>query len=53
MTIEKATMEGLDFPLDDMYHVPSEYEIIPGVEYNYYKSSNTYAAGEVLTIEIK
>lgn len=53
MAIEKATMEGLDFPLDDMYHVPSEYEIIPGVEYNYYKSSNTYAAGEVLTIEIK
>ena len=53
MTIEKATMEGLDFPLDDVYHVPPEYEIIPGVEYNYYKSSNTYAAGEVLTIEIK
>lgn len=40
MNISKATMNGFDFPLQAPVSVTIE-----GIEYKYYKSSNTYDAG--------
>ena len=45
MSIDTATLGGFNFPL-----MPPVDTIIDGIEYKYYKSSNTYDSGTITII---